>query len=55
MMKLILCRCFNQSSVEDILAALEREGSEWATNHLQVSNHILNAVPGGGEVKVTVH
>ena len=30
-------RCFRHDSVEDILTALQQDGSEWATKQLQVS------------------
>ena len=31
-------RCFDKSSVEDILAALERENTDWARKQLEVSD-----------------
>ena len=34
-------RCFRHDSVEDILTALQQDGSEWATKQLQVSKTLL--------------
>ena len=32
----VVSRCFNQASLEEILAALEKENTEWAKEQLQV-------------------
>ena len=40
------CRCFSKASVEDILAALEAEGTDWANKVLEVCLHCVYMYSG---------